>query len=785
MADRNLELALRMRADLQQARRQIGGVERDLEQMAGGADRSQRSMRRLGSEADRTERRLKGVSDAASTLRRAIAAVGAGLVLRQFVRATDTYTSLESQIRLVTDSQQELNEVQQATYELANNTRQRLEATVNLYARLARATEELNLSNDDLLTLTRAINQSFIVSGASASESAASILQLSQGIASGTLRGEELNSVLENSPRLARALADGLGVSIGELRKLGEEGRLTGEAVTRALLSTADGIERDFQDMQRTVGQALTQLRNDLIQTFGPSETQGFVDAIDELRDIVTDPQFASSMVTLGTAVADLAGYLAQATSNGVQFTEWLGEEAAARLNGVAADDLPRLNARVQEIQELLDTPSRSLVGQGKRIRLFGPTGLIEYWDDDELRSEMQRLQSQISDYWARFDGGPGVDTPGASSASTEDDSEGSSNTPINLGGGSGTSAAQKAMESALTTLLNLDQGLQQQIATFGEGQAAVLEYRLTVGDLADDVDRLGAEGEALAASIVQQAREVETLTQAEEQRAQAERARQEAQQRAQEDLQRILDQADPTRSLERQLQLIEQLKQQFPEYAASLDEAAAQVRQRIEDVNQGLVSARQINYEFAYGAADAFGTFASDLASGEDAIDSLGDAFAQFAADFLRQIAQMIIQQTIFNALQGASGGGVGGFISSAIGAVAGGGGGGGGVYANLGTYHGGGVIDGGSYGVAGLARDEVPAVFRKGEEVLTTDDPRHRYNQGGGSGADQGTTIINTIDPGEMVSRGLATPAGQKVLYNWIGRNSGKINRTLGRKG
>ena len=315
MADRNLELALRMRADLQQARRQLQQVEQELGGIAQGGDRAQRGMRKLGREADRTERKLKGVSNASRTLKRAMAGITAGLVLRQFVRATDTYTNLESQLRLVTDSQEELNEVQRETYELANETRQRLEATVNLYARLARATEELNLSNDQLLTLTKAINQSFIVSGASATEAAASILQLSQGIASGTLRGEELNSVLENSPRLARALADGLGVTIGELRKLGEEGRLTGEAVTRALLSTADGIERDFQQMQRNVGQALTQLRNDLINTFGQSETQGFVDAIDELRAVVTDPAFRQGVVDIGTFIAELVGDSAAAAT--------------------------------------------------------------------------------------------------------------------------------------------------------------------------------------------------------------------------------------------------------------------------------------------------------------------------------------------------------------------------------------------------------------------------------------------------------------------------------------
>ncbi|MDX1464126.1 MAG: tape measure protein [Halomonas sp.] len=772
MADRNLELALRMRADLQQARRQLQQVEQELGEVARGGGAAGQGMRRYTREADKAERSSRRLSSTVGQVRNLLATLGAGLALRQLVRYTDTMTGLESQLRLVTGSQDEFNQTFADLYQLANSTRQGLEPTVNLYARMARATEELNLSNEELLTLTRAINQSYIVSGASAQEAAASTLQLSQAMASGVLRGEELNSVLENSPRLARAIADALGVTIGRLREMGQNGELTAEQISRALLESADSIDREFQSMERTVGQALQQLRNDLLVTFGGSEVDGFTDAIDDLREVVTDPGFQQSMVTLGTAVADLVAAMAQGVSTGTNFAAWAGEELAALTQGVAGDDIVRLEQRADEIRKMLDTPSRSLSGQGDRLRFFGPTGLVEYWDDNELRAELSRLESQIEDYWAKK---PPITIDITDGQRGEDKDTG--NRPTTPPGSSGQSDAAREYQAALQALQQLDQGLQQQIATFGEGESAALEYRLTVGDLADDVARLGAEGEALAASIVEQAREVERLTEAEERRAEAERERQQAQQQAEQALQQILDQADPARALERQLELIEELKRQFPEYAAALEQAATQVSQRIDEINQGLVNARTINSEFAYGGSDALMSFAEDIANGREAIDSLSDAFRQFASDFLLQIARMIAQQAIFNALQSMGGGaGIGGAIAGLL------------------QFHGGGVVGQGGTsrdlfgtapryhtgGIAGLAPDEVPAILRRGEEVLTAADPRHRDNQGGEGGGEQ--RIYNLLDTDQMAQAVMASPRGSKGIVNVIRANKTQIRTILG---
>lgn len=411
-------------------------------------DRGERSLKRFDSAAGKTERETKQLTRATDQLggayrglRTVLATVGAGLLVRELVQASDTYTELRSQIKLVTDSQEELNSVFAESYKLANDTRGSLEGTVQLYTKLARSTAELDLANEELFTITKAVNQSFVVSGAGAQEAEGAIRQLAQGMASGTLRGDELNSVMENSPRLARAIAEGLGVTIGELRQLGADGKITAEAITTALLSTADSIDREFQQMPRTVGQSLQQLRNDLLVTFGQTDTSEFVTAIDDLRSIVTDPGFQQSMVTLGASVAQLAGFLAEATSEGVKFTKWAAEELAARYNGVAGDDIIRLEEQAQQIRDQLDG---DLFASLDRLRLFGPDGVVEWWSEEELRTALAGIEQQIADARERQQNNPLIGSGAGPSADQPETSA-----PPVLGAGSGGSdAIQKRIEA-------------------------------------------------------------------------------------------------------------------------------------------------------------------------------------------------------------------------------------------------------------------------------------------------------------------------------------------------
>jgi tape measure domain-containing protein len=239
---------------------------------------------------DDANRNLRGLQGAARLATRAFAGLSVAVGAKEFIQLADRAKTLENRLKLVTKSTAELNAVQERLFGLSQDTRASFEGTVELFARMARATGELGISQGRLIGITRTINQAMIVSGATAQEAEAALIQLSQGLAAGALRGEELNSVMEQTPRLAQAIAAGMGVTIGELRKLGQEGKLTADTVIRALESQADAVNAEFSEMGVTVGQAMTNVGNSFLNLVGRiDEAVGASERLAKLLVLVSD----------------------------------------------------------------------------------------------------------------------------------------------------------------------------------------------------------------------------------------------------------------------------------------------------------------------------------------------------------------------------------------------------------------------------------------------------------------------------------------------------------------
>ena len=216
----------------------------------------------------------------------------------------------------------------------------------------------------------------------------------------------------------------------------------------------------------------------------------------------------------------------------------------------------------------------------------------------------------------------------------------------------------------------------------------------------------------------------------------------------------------------------------------------AGRLNGEMERVGQTTVlTAADIDQMLVGGGVNALGDFTDALGEGAGVFDAMRDSFLNFAAYFLTQIAQMIAQQAILNALgagAGTSNGSrTGGFLSSMInglfrhdGGLVGSGGGwrpvNPAVFAGAMRYH--------SGGLAGLRPDEVPAILQRNEEVLTEDDPRHRNNGGLAGRAPITLKSVNVIDPGDMVAQGLETESGERSFFNFIGRNAGAIKAQMG---
>lgn len=267
---------------------------------------------KLSTAGTRTEKATDGVRNAFRSLSGVLAGVAVADIGRRAIQQADAYAGLNARLKLVTSSTTEFVTAQKELFAISQQTGTGLAQTTDLFGSLARSTETLGVSQKDVLAVTQSINQALAVSGTSAGNAQAALTQLGQAFASGVLRGEELNSVLEQAPRLAMAIADGLGVTIGQLRQLGQDGKLTAEAVFDALQKSAGAIDKEFQSLPLTVERASTQASNALLKLIG------------------TLDQATGSTSSLASVVQDAAGFFSELADEINRVRE--GQESASIL---------------------------------------------------------------------------------------------------------------------------------------------------------------------------------------------------------------------------------------------------------------------------------------------------------------------------------------------------------------------------------------------------------------------------------------------------------------------
>ena len=299
-------------------------------------------------------------------------------------RMTDTYTNLTSRMKLAVGEGQAFETGMEDIQRTANDTGTALESVGELYITLNRATKELNLSQKEVADLTDTISKSFLVSGASSQAADAAITQLAQGLQSGVLRGDEFNSVMEQSPRLAQAMTDALGVTRGELRAMAEDGKLSTETIVNALQSQAQAIADEAERMPDTIGRSAQRVKNEFLlaigemdEGFGVSEKMAAsLNHIAENMDAVINTlelagevataalirRFVPAVVTSGSAMLAAArnGTLFSASLTGVAGSATIASRALGLLKGsipliaftFAIDQIGKLISKINEISD-------------------------------------------------------------------------------------------------------------------------------------------------------------------------------------------------------------------------------------------------------------------------------------------------------------------------------------------------------------------------------------------------------------------------------------------------
>tara|TARA_R110001592_G_scaffold111372_5_gene308456 strand:- start:7710 stop:10013 length:2304 start_codon:yes stop_codon:yes gene_type:complete len=325
----------------------------------GSAGEALDSLSRKGAKAEKSTdnltRSTKQASAAYGLLKRAAIAATAYIGAREILRASEAWTTLNNRLRLVTDGAEEFIAAQEGIFAVAQETRQPLTATAELYQRIAQNQEELNLSGKEMIGITKTISQAMVVSGTSTQGAQAAMVQLGQAFASGTLRGEELNAILEQAPALSMAIARGMGVTVGQLRELGKEGELTAEAVIQALQDQGDELQAQFDTMTPTISQAMTTVNNAFTQLVGKMDeasgaSGGLAEKLMDVADLLQDPETVKGLAEIAKGVANLTGWFIQGASAAADFARWTGEALAASVNGAALDDIVRVEDEIEEL---------------------------------------------------------------------------------------------------------------------------------------------------------------------------------------------------------------------------------------------------------------------------------------------------------------------------------------------------------------------------------------------------------------------------------------------------
>ncbi|PLR32666.1 hypothetical protein CYR32_14930 [Chimaeribacter coloradensis] len=312
---------------------------------------------RLDVSVNRAERSLASFQRTMSGLSAVARSVIAAISVQQVTAYGNEWVTVNNKLANSVRANEQLAEVTQRVFDISQNTMSSLTATATLYGRLERATRSAGTSTKDLITLTETINKGLAVSGATTEEASSTMTQLSQALASGVLRGEEFNSISENGSRLAVALADSLGVTIGQLRAMAAQGKLTTEVVVNGLLKQSDEIAREFANTTVTMGQAFTIATNNITKFVGESSSVSttirlFNDAVITLSqnlDIVTNAIAAAAVIFGGRFV----GALALATK--ARIDDMLAAKAQAKAtaeNAAATANAARVTALKAELDK-------------------------------------------------------------------------------------------------------------------------------------------------------------------------------------------------------------------------------------------------------------------------------------------------------------------------------------------------------------------------------------------------------------------------------------------------
>lgn len=306
---------------------------------------------RAKSFSTRTTQYLKNIENAANSVEKintrlfnfSVASVGLG-TLKNYV---DGYTEVKNKLALVESASFSSQRGLQSLFDISLKTNQSLEATSSIYQRFAQNAQALGINQARVASLTETVSKAVAISGASAESAQAALMQFGQSLASGVFRGQEFNSVMEQTPGLAQAMAKGLGVSVGELRNMANAGKLTMDVIIPALERVKGSVDEQFNTRIVTIGMAFENLRTSTTKWIGELDqasgaSNGFATAVNGIAEHLT------------IATSALGGFAAALIINKLRaFIAAGNEQATLAINVARAESVKTAALREQAQAEM------------------------------------------------------------------------------------------------------------------------------------------------------------------------------------------------------------------------------------------------------------------------------------------------------------------------------------------------------------------------------------------------------------------------------------------------
>ena len=755
--------------------------------------------RQIQTSLDGVNKSAKGANTALSALRTLAGGLAGAFSAREIIQAANTYVNISNQLKTIVNDSADLPALQREVFKQAQETGSEYRAQATLVARIGRANENIGASSGEILKVSKAVAQSFALSGATQEETTAATIQLGQALASGRLQGDELRSVLENNSVLAQSIAKGMGTTVGNLRKLASEGKLTSKDVFGAILKDSETLNERFGDLAPTLSRGAQTLKNQLVETVGQLDaalgaSDAFAKALMDAAKIVDEdltPALIDGAIGFQDFVEQTIGRI-DLILNGIRqaFAQINIETAEARKNSSTFDDALKSAAGAAKsvvgwVDEL--PPILRQIGEVNPVNLIAE-GLV---DVEENTRDVTVAQRELNE--AQKDEANILATLETIRKQAEERAK--KRAADRAAGKQGLDPTTQLGPTAKidTTLSDAQKKAQTDAEKMAEALAEQnAQLKLTMefsAAAAAEIDRLGAN-ETDAAQII-----ADFGIQAEEAMRAYEIATLKAKGATEEQVAALLEQSSALAALQQQqreadrdradAQVVKDLEEQLRVLKLTTEERAVDAelskisianrekeRAKVTELSQEITKLQKqqaffeaFNKRIAEGFADAVRGVISDAFNGE--FESIQDSFSKLLVNLGQELLTSILQQQIgklFEGLATSAGGGATG-LGGLFGAVAG---------AFTGRQGGGSVV-GGRPVLVGEKRPELFVPPTGGGSIVADAAAALRAN------GPPALTIINSVDPENQIAA-MQTARGREVTRNNIRQQPAFYRQMLG---